>query len=201
MQPPPLDALRSREQTLLHDTACHDLDAARWLVGEIEEVTTRGAALSSPEIGEVGEIDHAITLLRFESGALGIIENSLASGYGFDCRCEISGSQATLRVDRPYPTAVEWLAAGTSGFRRTATFLERFADAYRRELEAFAAAVAETASVEVGAEDGLAAVVLAHAAERSLRQGVSVRLGHSRADGVLRYSIDAPSALRDPPGG
>jgi predicted dehydrogenase len=99
MRPPPVDALRSREQTLLHDTACHDFDAARWLVGEIDEVMTRGAALASPEIADAGEVDHAVTLLRFAGGALGIIENSLASGYGFDCRCEVTGSEATLRVD------------------------------------------------------------------------------------------------------
>jgi hypothetical protein len=47
----------------------------------------------------------------------------------------------------------------------------------------------------------LAAVVLAHAAERSLGQGVSVRLRRSRTDGVLRYSIAERSAPHDPPVG
>jgi myo-inositol 2-dehydrogenase/D-chiro-inositol 1-dehydrogenase len=205
MRPPPLEALRSREQTLLHDTACHDLDAARWLVGEIDELTTRGAALASPEIGRLGEVDHAVTLLRFETGALGIIENSLASGYGFDCRCEVAGSKATLRVDRPHLSAIEWLEAGRSGFRRTSTFLERFADAYRRELEAFARAVAGTGDIEVGGEDGLAAVVLANAAERSLRQGVTVGLRRTRLNGAVRYAIDERSepdpGPPDPPRG
>jgi predicted dehydrogenase len=201
MQPPPIEALRSGEQTLLHDTACHDLDAARWLVGEIDELTTRGAALACPEIGDLGEVDHAVTLLRFESGALGIIENSLASGYGFDCRCEVTGSKATLRIDRPHPSAVEWLEAGRSGFRRPTSFLERFAGAYPRELEAFARAVAGTGAVEVGGEDGLAAVVLANAAERSLRRGVTVRLRRSRVNGSVRYAIDERSEPRDPPGG
>jgi predicted dehydrogenase len=189
MLPPPIEALRSGEQTLLHDTTCHDLDAARWLVGEIDEVTARGAALASPEIGELGQVDHVIVLLRFESGALGVVENSLASGYGFDCRCEITGSEGTLRIDRPHLSAVECLSAGRSGFRLTSTFLQRFADAYPRELEAFAAAVAGTGRVEVGGADGLAAVVLAHAAERSLEQGASVRLRRVRVDGELRYEL------------
>jgi predicted dehydrogenase len=196
MRPPPIAALRSGEQTLLHDTTCHDLDAARWLVGEVGEVTARGAALALPELEELGQVDHAVALLRFESGALGIVENSLASGYGFDCRCEITGSEGTLRIDRPQASAVEWLGPGRGGFRLTATFLQRFADAYPRELEAFAAAVAGTGRVEVSGEDGLAAVVLAHAAERSLRQGASVPLRRARVNGELRYELEPQSARR-----
>jgi predicted dehydrogenase len=205
MHPPPIEAMRTREQTLLHDTACHNLDAARWLVGEIDEVTTRGAALAVPELGELGEVDHAVTLLKFESGALGIIENSLASGYGFDCRCEITGSDATLRVDRPHLSAVERLSEGSGGFRRTSTFLERFADAYPRELEAFAKALTDGVPVKVSGHDGLAAVVLANAAARSLREGGSVRLRRRRANGAPLYEVEERSAAApapsDPPTG
>jgi predicted dehydrogenase len=205
MRPPPLEALRSGEQTLLHDTACHDLDAARWLVGEIDEVTTRGAALAVPELADFGQVDHAVIVLRFESGALGVVENGLASGYGFDCRCEIAGSQATLRIDRPHLSAVERLREGESGFRLTSTFLERFAECYPRELESFARAVAGDGRVEVSGEDGLAAVALAHAAERSLELGASVRLRRSPTGGVPRYELDERSAAGpappDPPTG
>jgi predicted dehydrogenase len=199
MRPPPVEALRSGEQTLVHDTACHDFDAARWLVGEIDEVTTRGAALASPEIWEAGEIDHAVTLLRFAHGALGIIENSLASGYGFDCRCEITGSDATLRVDQPHLSGVERLDGGGSRFARAPTFLERFEGAYRHELAAFAAAVAGDRQVEVDGEDGLAAVVLANAAEVSLERGTTVRVRRVGTNFALRYELDVPSELRAPP--
>ena len=205
MHPPPVEALRSREQTLLHDTACHDFDAARWLIGEIDEVTTRGAALVSPEVAAAGEVDHALTLLRFAGGALGIVENSLASGYGFDCRCEVAGSEATLRVDRPYRSSVETLDAGGSRFSRTATFLERFEDAYRHELEGFSAAVRGERRVEVDGEDGVAAVVIATAAELSLRRGMPVRIRRVTRDGAPRHELDLRSgpegATPDPPVG
>ena len=205
MRPPPVEALRSREQTLLHDTACHDFDAARWLVGEIDEVITRGAALASREIADAGEVDHAVTLLRFAGGALGIVENSLASGYGFDCRCEITGSEATLRVDRPYRSSVELLDGDGSRFSRTTSFLERFEDAYRHELEGFAAAVTGERGVEVDGEDGLAAVVVATAAELSLRRGMPVRIRRVTRDGALRHELDPRSgpdrATPDPPVG
>ena len=172
-EPPPL---ASPEQTLLHDAACHDLDAARWLIGEIEEIAVHGAALASPALAAAGQVDHTVMVLRFESGALGIVENSLASGYGFDCRCEITGSEATLRIDRPYVDEIETLAAGRSAFRRTATFLDRFAGAYPSEVESFARAIRGEEDVRVTGADGLAAVVLAAAAERSLELGAGVKV-------------------------
>jgi len=77
LEPPSPGAIEGPEQALLHDATCHDLDAARWLVGEIDEITTFGATLASESLREIGQVDHAITVLRFESGALGVIDESL----------------------------------------------------------------------------------------------------------------------------
>lgn len=187
--PPPIELLQSQELALLHDTACHDFDSVRWLVGEVTEVTTFGAALSSQAIADIGEVDHVVTLVRFENGALGVIENSLASGYGFDCRCEIVGSQATVRIDSPHVTNVRSLSRGTESRDHTSTFVDRFADAYPREIEAFIDAVAAEGDIMVSGEDGLAAVVLVSAAERSLVEGHTVEVAARRIDGRLRYEI------------
>ena len=108
-----------------------------------------------------GQIDHAITVLRFEQGSLGTIDNTLASGYGFDCRCEIVGSEGAIRIDSPHSSNLEWLKSGTGGFERTRTFLDRFTDSYPRELQSFVHAIQRRSDVPVSGEDGLAAVVLA----------------------------------------
>jgi predicted dehydrogenase len=71
--------------------------------------------MASAARGGTGLCLTAVTILRFAGGALGVVENNLASGYGFDCRCEIAGSEATLRVDRPHLTAVETLDRRGSG--------------------------------------------------------------------------------------
>ena len=41
------------------DVTIHDLDTARWLVGEIVEIGAHGAALSDPGFAELGDIDTA----------------------------------------------------------------------------------------------------------------------------------------------
>ena len=55
-------------------------------------------------------------------------------------------------------------------------FLERYADAYRDELTAFIDAVNNGSPVTPTVEDGVAALVLAEAAERSARTGQTVEV-------------------------
>jgi myo-inositol 2-dehydrogenase/D-chiro-inositol 1-dehydrogenase len=53
-------------------------------------------------------------------------------------------------------------------------FLERYASAYRHELDAFVAALETGNAMPVSGEDGRTAIVLAEAALKSSREGRSV---------------------------
>ncbi len=69
--------------------------------------------------------------------------------------------------------------ADESGYRRDPllpSFIDRYADAYRRELAAFIDAVASGAPMSPNGEDGLRALELADAALRSSETGMTVRL-------------------------
>jgi myo-inositol 2-dehydrogenase/D-chiro-inositol 1-dehydrogenase len=75
------------------------------------------------------------------------------------------------------PTTVELAnAVAVSTDKPLFFFLERYAAAYRAELEAFLKALAGNKPMPVGAEDGRRAILLAEAAARSLRRGVPVAL-------------------------
>lgn len=160
-----------RSGGLFVDVTIHDLDTARWMVGEIDEVTTFGAALSDPAFAQAGDLDHAVVALRFANGALGVIDNSRAAGYGYECSTEVVGSQATVRVGNHRRTHLDWLTPGTASVDHVADFTERFRLAYLHELEGFAEAIRGDRPVAVTGEDALAAFVLERAAERSLREG------------------------------
>lgn len=169
------------------DVTLHDFDAARWLVGEIEEVTAFGAALSDPGFEEVGDIDNAVVALRFASGALGVIDNSRVAGYGYECSSEIMGSRGTLRIDNHRRVAVQTLTPDRVCQDYVTDFVERFADAYRKEMEHFLHAVRANKEPEVGGADDAAAFTLAQAAERSYREGRTVRLRSEKRDGAVFY--------------
>ena len=83
---------------LFIDCGIHDLDLARWYMGDIASVYSIGGTLAYPEMKAIGDIDNAITSLYFTSGALGTIDLSRNGVYGYDIRTEILGTEGTLKI-------------------------------------------------------------------------------------------------------
>ena len=173
--PPSFDFLK-HSGGLFYDFSLHDFDLARWLIGEVEEVTAIGAALSDPRFEELGDLDNAIVTLRFVGGALGILDNSRVSGYGYECSSEIMGSLATLRIGSQKQIGPEILTPESSCASFLSKDTERWAAAYAREMEAFVLAVSLNQDPEVRGADDEAALTVARAADRSYREGRAVRL-------------------------
>src|SRR6202043_4202893 len=81
--PPSLEFLLGSGGIFL-DMAVHDLDLARFLVGEVEEVHAWGTVLVDERFAKANDADTAVTLLRFVNGALGVVETSRHSNWGYD---------------------------------------------------------------------------------------------------------------------
>jgi predicted dehydrogenase len=171
--PPPYEYLAA-SGGYFWDGAIHLLDLARWLMGEIEQVSAFGAALSDPVFGELGDVDNAMIVLRAASGALGLVETSRVAGYGFESGVELLGSDGTCRIAGGRAGAVEVYRDGAISARHRRDFLERFEPAYPRELEAFAGAIADGTPPRVTGADGLAAMRVCEAAVRSHLRGETV---------------------------
>ena len=159
------------------DAAIHLLDLARWLMGEVEEVTAFGAVVSDPRFAELGDVDSTAIVLRFASGALGMLDGSRVAGYGFETGVEVVGSAATARVPGGRVDGARAAVAGRTGARHATDFLERFERAYPLELDAFAGVLLGAGPPRVTGEDGLAAMRLAEACDVSRREGRTVRAG------------------------
>jgi myo-inositol 2-dehydrogenase/D-chiro-inositol 1-dehydrogenase len=176
--PPPLSYIK-HSGGLFRDMMIHDLDMARFLLGEEPvEVSAMSACLVDPAIGQAGDIDTAVVTLKTESGRLCQISNSRRATYGYDQRIEVHGSGGMLRAHNLHPTTVE--KANGDGFASDPTlhfFLERYAAAYRAEMDTFVAGVTQGKPLAPTGEDGLKALILADAAEESAKSGKSVRVG------------------------
>jgi len=80
--PPPMEYIQ-RSGGLFRDMMIHDLDMARFLLGEeLALVSATGASLVDAEIGAAGDVDTATATLRGENGALVVITNSRRATYG-----------------------------------------------------------------------------------------------------------------------
>lgn len=175
--PPPVSYIKS-SGGIFRDMMIHDLDMARFLLGENPtRVYAIGAALVDPEIGNAGDVDTAAVTLSTASGKICQITNSRRASYGYDQRIEVHGSRGMLRAENVHETTVEM--ATEAGFTRAPVqhfFLERYEAAYRAEMAHFVAAVENNTPPAPSIEDGLQAQLLADAADQSLKLGKPVDL-------------------------
>jgi myo-inositol 2-dehydrogenase/D-chiro-inositol 1-dehydrogenase len=176
--PPPLSYI-ARSGGLFRDMTIHDLDLARHFLGEEPvEVHAVASCLVDPAIGEAGDVDTAAVLLKTAGGRIAQISNSRRATYGYDQRVEVHGSLGLLAAGNRHATTVTF--AGADGFRGDPAlpfFLERYAEAYRAELDAFVAGVIDGTPLAPSGADGLKAQVLADAATEAARTGRPVRVG------------------------
>jgi myo-inositol 2-dehydrogenase/D-chiro-inositol 1-dehydrogenase len=85
-----------RNEGLFLDMAVHDLDLARFLVGEVEEVHAWGTVLVDARFSEAGDADTAVTLLRF-ANAGGPQTNARPGGRFGDASVSVGGDQKLAR--------------------------------------------------------------------------------------------------------
>jgi predicted dehydrogenase len=153
--PPHSGELTGRLGSAFVDMTIHDFDTARWLVGEIREVSAFTSSRTQ------------VVVARFASGALGVIDNTRAAAYGFDCAVELMGERSTLRIGGQFRTQdVERLTPAGRTTPLPADHLQRHWPAYLEELRHFVACVRSGARPAVGGADSVAALELSLAAER-----------------------------------
>lgn len=175
--PPPAQYVQS-SGGLFRDMMIHDLDMARWLLGEEPvEVFATASCLIDPAIGEAGDVDTALVTLKTASGRLCQISNSRRAAYGYDQRIEVLGAKGMAQAkNQTESTLVVSTAEGVVAAKPQHFFLERYATAYRQELDNFIEAAAGRSEPLATAHDGLMALVLADAAYESVQSGQVVRL-------------------------
>jgi myo-inositol 2-dehydrogenase / D-chiro-inositol 1-dehydrogenase len=163
---------------LFRDMTIHDFDLARFFLGEVVEVQATGANLIEPYIAEAGDIDSAIVTLRGAGGELGQIVNSRRCAFGYDQRLEAFGADGMLTAQNQAATSVRRSgAAGTETAPPYLTFfLDRYTPAYRAELDHLVSCVEQGKAPSPGFADGRAALVLADAANESMKTGQAVRV-------------------------
>ena len=167
-EPPPISYVKVSGGMFL-DMTIHDFDMARFLMGsEVGEVFTAAGVRVDPLIGEAGDLDTAVVLLRFKNGAIGTIDNCRKAVYGYDQRVEILGSDGAIATGNCYPNQA--VVSTANAIRKDLPlhfFMDRYAESYANELQAFVKAVSEGSPTPVSGIDGRIPVVMGLAARKS----------------------------------
>ncbi|RED63246.1 inositol 2-dehydrogenase [Cohnella lupini] len=175
--PPPADYIKVSGGIFL-DMMIHDFDMARFLSGyEVEEVYAQGSVLVDPVFAEHGDVDTAVVTLRFENGAIGVIDCSRKAVYGYDQRAEVFGSKGSVAVVNDFPSsAVLSTESGVWSDKPLHFFLERYNQAYIEETELFIDCLLNGKPVSVDGQDGRQAERIALAAQLSHKLKRPVKL-------------------------
>ena len=176
---PPLKAYQSRINGMLFYTnTIHDFDSARWLThDEVTEVHAYGTVAIRPEIAEFGDVVASTVNLRFRGGAIGNVESYAQSLYGYDVRTEIVGSKGSILIGGLRQNSATFLKPSHGSYELQDHFLTRFRDAYLAEVIDFVDTMLSDRAPLVTGEDGLRAVEIAVAAEKSYQTSVPCAVG------------------------
>lgn len=164
---------------IFRDMTIHDFDMARWLLGdEPVEVFATASRLVDASLAQHNDYDTLMVVMRTADGKQCHINNCRQAAYGYDQRMEAFGSAGMLCNDNLRPTTLRHFAAEHTERLDPLLnfFLERYADSYARELDAFVDALTRNAPMPVNGEDGRRALMLADAAVESVASGRPVRL-------------------------
>ena len=176
-EPPPAEYAAVSGGMFL-DMTIHDFDMARFLAGsDVTEVYASATCLVDPAIGEAGDVDTAIINLKFENGALGVIDNSRRAAYGYDQRIEVFGSKGAAMAANDTPTNVTVMnAEGVTTDKPLYFFLERYMQSFRDEMIQFVDAVLNDKETPTTGVDGLNSILVALAAKKSVKEGRPVKI-------------------------
>jgi len=169
---------------MFYDMTVHDFDIARWLLQEEPvEVFATGSVLVDKRIGEFDDVDTAMLVLRTESGALCHINNSRRSAYGYDQRIEVFGERGMLRANNVIPTTVEYsFDEGVKTDNTHFSYPQRYVEAYQNEIDHFFTDVVFGKKAPlISGEDGRQAIVIAEAANQSLKSGQPQKIPYTKA--------------------
>ena len=176
---PPHESYIPQSGGLFRDFSIHDFDILRWLTGtEVDEVYADGGIRGFPVFAKYGDVDTAVATFRMADGAFGVLTVARHDPLGYDIRTELFGSRDSVSVGLGPKTPMRSVEPGVPPPAGPAwpNFLKRFGDAYAAELKAFVRVARGDDPSPCTARDGVQALRIAEAANRSLHDHRPVRL-------------------------
>lgn len=153
--------------------AVHDLDMSRFLAGQDPiDILAIGSCHIDKTIAEFEgseKFDTASCLVRYPNGVQAMIDVCRQSSFGYDQRAEVLGTSGMIQTDNVYPNTAKIFKNDFTGNADMPYdfFLSRYNEAYVTETIAFCESLVNDTPVPCTGEDGLVALIMAIAADKS----------------------------------
>lgn len=168
-----------RSGGLIAEVNSHDIDCIRWLSGqEATRVYAVGRAGKRPDLAasHPGFVDLVAATIELSAGAVAHLDGAYLSEYGYDARVEVYGTEGTILVGGPAEATAMLVRSGAAVTDAVRSWRTLFSDAYREEDRHFIAAALEQEEPRTCARDGVDALRVVMAANRSMQTGQPVSI-------------------------
>jgi myo-inositol 2-dehydrogenase/D-chiro-inositol 1-dehydrogenase len=157
---------------MVRDSVVHEVDVARFLldeeIGSVQILRGRATSAAPP-----GTSDPMIVVFETESGRIVTDEVFVRSQVAYEVRTEVIGERGSAMIGLDQNLQVKTID-GRWGGKITPSFVERFGDAYRAQLQRWVDAVGAGTIDGPGAWDGYAAVAVCEAGVQAVLTGEKV---------------------------
>mmetsp|Transcript_9881 Transcript_9881/g.12511 ORF Transcript_9881/g.12511 Transcript_9881/m.12511 type:complete len:442 (+) Transcript_9881:97-1422(+) len=173
--PPPFEYVKGGGG-IFADMAVHDLDMSRFLAGEDPiDILAIGSCHIDKSIEVLGgseKFDTASCIVRYPNGVQAMVDVCRQSSYGYDQRAEVLGTSGMIATDNVYPNTAKIYKTQFTGNADMPYdfFLSRYNEAYVSETVAFCESLVNDSPVPCTGQDGLAALIMALAADKSAEE-------------------------------
>ncbi|MBY8342862.1 Gfo/Idh/MocA family oxidoreductase [Streptomyces spinosirectus] len=172
-------------EMLINDSVVHEMDVTRWLLGQ--EITGVTVLRPTPSANAPEAVqDPQFVLFETDGGAIVDTEIFVNCGFGYQVQAEVVCERGTARIGEGHAMVTNM--AGRWGGTIAQDFVERFADAYDHEVQAWVDATRRGEVVGPSVWDGYAVAAVCEAGVRSLRDG-----GRAEVELVQRPALYAVS--------
>lgn len=153
------------------DLGIHDIDLMHWFLGsEVSEVYANGMTFKYKELKENGDEEAAVATYKFKNGAMGLLHVGRAAAHGNHVETEIVGTDGIIKIstvpEKNYARVYNKNGVLTECVE---TFIERFEEAYIKEVEYFADCIINDKTPSIGVEDGTYSTKVGFATTESLK--------------------------------
>lgn len=167
--------LANRGVRTLHDvvsnSAVHDVHSARFMMpGEIE--TVKASHIPVANTGD-DTCRYVLIELRYDDGALGVIQCNADAGYAYEVDVEITCETGVVQTNGLSSPSVKY--GGAQRHTIEADWLARFDDAYLLEAKAWVQAALNGAAVGPSAWDGYASLLVT---DKCIASALSASIEH-----------------------
>ena len=177
--PPSLDYLKV-SGGIFKDMMIHDFDLVRFYLekDEIDSIFSTGSNISDKKFDKIKDYELASCILRSKKGVQCIITNSRHCSFGYDQRVELFGSKGMLISGNKNENETETYTKNNTSQKKPLLnfFIDRYKEAYKLQLNDLFRMIKKNSKPLANFEDGRRALILANAANESLKKKRSIKV-------------------------